>query len=44
MEMTDKSSNVVYKRGNATFTPFESVENLAKKRPSSTKLDLVSAA
>lgn len=42
MENAEKSSNVVYKRGNTPFLPFEPVENLAKKRPSSTKLDLVS--
>lgn len=41
MENMEKTSNVVYKRGNTAFVPFESVENLAKKRPSSTKLDLV---
>lgn len=41
METYEKNSNVVYKRGNTTFLPFDSIENLSKKRPSSTKLDLV---
>lgn len=41
MENREKNSNVAYRRGNTAFLPFEAVENLAKKRPSSTKLDLV---
>jgi len=41
MEISEKGSNVVFKRSKGTMIPFQPVDNLAKKRPSSTKLDLV---
>lgn len=39
--MECKSSNIVYKRSNNAYVPFEPIENLSKKRPSETKLDIV---
>ena len=40
MEKYDSKSRIIYKKNNSVL-PFEPVENLSKKRPSSTKLDLV---